>query len=193
MNSTFLAGALLATLGCAAWTSEANPTAILSPDTSTPTVSIGNTAVVNVDITGVSDLYAFQFDLDFNTAVLSATSVSEGAFMPTGGATFFIPGTIDNVGGSVAANADTLLTAISGVSGSGTLASLDFTAIGPGVSTLTLANVILLDSDLNSIDSTLQVGSITVQQTSSIPEPATLGLLSLGLAGAVLMRRRRSS
>lgn len=192
MNSAFLAGALFA-LGCVAWTSNASATAILSPDTSTPTVSVGESAVVNVDITGVSDLYAFQFDLDFNPAVLSATSASEGAFLPTGGATFFIPGTIDNVGGSVAANADTLLTAISGVSGSGTLASFDFTAIGSGVSTLTLANVILLNSSLNSIGGTLQVGSITVPQASTIPEPATLRLLSLGLAGAVLMRRRRSS
>jgi adhesin HecA-like repeat protein len=53
--------------------------------------------------------------------VLSATGITEGSFLPSGGSTFLIPGMIDNNAGIIAFNADTLLSAISGVSGSGTL------------------------------------------------------------------------
>jgi len=61
------------------------------------TVPPGNTFVVGVNISNVTDLYSFQFDLSFNPAVLQVTSVLEAAFLPSGGPTFFIPGTIDNL------------------------------------------------------------------------------------------------
>src|ERR1700738_2856491 len=92
----------------------------LSVVPSSSTVSAGANFVVGVNISGASDLYDFQLDLSFNPAVLQATNVAEGAFLSTGGFTFFLPGTIDNTAGTITFNADTLLTAISGVSGSGT-------------------------------------------------------------------------
>jgi hypothetical protein len=97
-----------------------------------------------------SDLDGFQFDDDFGAAAVSATSESEGAFLPSGGTTFFIPGTIDNGGGSVADTADILIDAISGVDWSGTLAELVFTGLAPGNTSIELANVTLLDSNFNS-------------------------------------------
>jgi hypothetical protein len=60
------------------------------------------------------------------------------------------------VGGSVSNNADTLETAISGVSGDGTLLDFDFQGVGVGTSDIDLANVELLDSDLNDIAFTTQ-------------------------------------
>jgi hypothetical protein len=78
--------------------------------------------------------------------VLSATGITEGSFLPSGGSTFLIPGMIDNNAGIIAFNADTLLSAISGVSGSGTLIEFDFTALAHGTSTLTIGNEILQDS-----------------------------------------------
>ena len=163
--------------------------AMISIDPITQTATDGSQVVVNVDITGVTDLYGFQFDLEFNPSVLAAVSSSEGTFLPSGGGTFFVPGTIDNVGGTVSATADTLLTAITGVSGSGALATFDFTAIGPGSSSLSIANVTLLDSNLNSIPNTAGGGSVTV--TNPTPLPAAAWLLLSGLGGLAAMRRCR--
>jgi hypothetical protein len=147
------------------------------------TVSQGSTFVVQVNISGAADVYDFQFDLGFNPAVLQATSVVEGAFLPGGGATFFIPGTIDNIGGSVANNADTLIGAVPGVSGAGplTLVLFDFTALAPGTSALTISNVILLDSTLANLNFTTTDSSVTV--TATTPEPSSLMLLGAGLFG----------
>ena len=109
---------------------------ILSVQPSSLNVASGANFTVSVAVSGVTDLFAFQFDLGFNPSVLKADGVTEGPFLASGGSTSFVPGAIDNVGGDVSNNADTLLTAISGVSGSGTLASFEFTALGSGSSSL---------------------------------------------------------
>jgi adhesin HecA-like repeat protein len=145
------------------------------------TVSQGSSLAVDVNIASVTDLYGFQFDLGFNPSVLMATVVSEGAFLPSGGSTFFIPGTIDNTNGIVAATADTLISAMSGVTGSGTLAVFDFTAIANGATGLTLSNVILVDSNGNLINT-----------VANSPEPNALILFAVTLLGALGFRRKAS-
>jgi adhesin HecA-like repeat protein len=138
---------------------------------------------LNISISGVTDLFGYQFDLGFNPAVLSVTGESEGPFLATGGSTFFIPGSIDNVGGTVSATADTLLTAISGVSGSGILATIDFSSIGNGASSITLFNVFVLDSTESEIPATIQNGTVAVNgiPASGVPEPSSGFLLGAGL------------
>src|SRR5437016_2039186 len=88
---------------------------------STTSASLGSSLNVNVLISSVMDLAAFQFDLIFTPSIISPGSISEGAFLPTSGPTFFIPGAIDNVGGTIAFTADTLLGSGPGVNGSGVL------------------------------------------------------------------------
>jgi Cohesin domain len=68
------------------------------------TVSSGASLSVNVNTSNVADLYDYQLDLTFNPNVVSAIGVTEGAFLQSGGSTFFIPGTIDNSAGSITFN-----------------------------------------------------------------------------------------
>lgn len=145
--------------------------------------NVNDTFDVDIDVSSISDLYAFQFDLAFDPSLVSAVSITEGAFLPGGGTTFFIPGTIDNVGGTITANADSLIGAIPGVTGSGTLVQIQFTAIAPGTSALTLQNITLLDSTLTDItaSATVDNGSVTINgATTSTPEPAAFALLLVG-------------
>ena len=150
------------------------------------TVSQGNTFAVAVNISGVANLYDYQFDLRFNPSVLSATGVTEGAFLSSGGATIFIPG-IDNGLGTIAFNADTLLTAIPGVSGAGTLLLFDFTALTKGVSSLSLSNIILQDSDGHLIANTNTGSKVSVTGTIQTPEPSILLLLASALGAMAIL------
>jgi len=185
---------MLVSFLASASTGLADTISVVGPATS-PTV--GQTFAVDVDVTGITDLYAFQLDLNFDPTLLSAVSVSEGALLPSGGTTFFIPGTIDNVGGTVAANADALVGPIPGVSGDGVLLVFDFTALATGTSALSFANEILLDSSLNDItaDTTFENGSVTVSSAStSVPEPSSCVLLFIAVLclGIVCHLQRRS-
>lgn len=192
-----LAAALsLAAFGLSA--SAANgQSATLSVDPTTQTTTSGSVVTVDVSISNVSDLYGYQFDLTFNPSVLRAVSSSEGSFLPSGGSTFFISGTNDNVGGTVSANADTLLTAINGVSGMGELAVFTFDAIGTGTSALGLRNETLLDSGLNVISDTITTGSVTVSSgTFAAPEidPAiATSAFALLLGVLAVLRASRAS
>jgi hypothetical protein len=166
--------------------------AVVSVQPTLSTISTGDTLTLDVNITGVTDLFGFQFDVLFGASTLSATSETEGTFLATGGTTFFVGGTIDNVGGSITNTANTLIGAISGVDGDGTLAVLEFSGLAPGTTSVDLANVILLDSNFNPIDFTTQDANVTVEGSVAAPEPSGLLLLGGGLTSLVLMARRRS-
>jgi hypothetical protein len=168
----------------------AGPAALeVSPSSLTTSLS---TFSLDITVTGVSDLYAFQFDLGFDPTIVAVTSESEGSFLASGGPTLFIPGVIDNVGGTISSTADTLLGPIPGVSGSGNLAVIDFQVLSPGTSTINLFNAQMLDSNLNGLSFTTNNGSVTVSQVAEVPEPGSVVLVSVGLTGLFLIRRRHS-
>lgn len=158
--------------------------AVLTVSPISQTIGGGDLMTSSIVISSVTDLFAFQFDVLFDPHVVSVTAQSEGGFLLAGGPTFFVPGSVDNVGGSVTFIANTLLGPVSGVSGMGTLITLDVLGMGPGVSSIVLANVVLLDSSLNVLTADVSDGSITVE--GSVPEPGTWFLSAVGLliAGA---------
>jgi Cohesin domain len=155
---------------------------VVSVQTSEASANIGDLVTATLNIAGVSDLYAYQADLDFNPGLLQATSVNEGTFLPSGGTTLFLPGTIDNTLGAITNNADTLLGAVSGVNGSGSLLIATFDATASGPVNVTFSNLLLLDSSLNPITNTIT------------PEPSTrlpMAILALGTVTAICIRRSR--
>ena len=63
-------------------------------------VSVGDTFTLNLIVEDVVDLAGWQLDIEFNSAVLSAVSVSEGDFLSKdSGSAFFLAGNIDNTDG----------------------------------------------------------------------------------------------
>jgi general secretion pathway protein D len=148
----------------------------------------GSAFAVDVNVTGAADLFAFQLDLAFDPSVLSASGITEGTFLNGGdpSTTFFIPGTIDNVAGTISLNADSLLSAVSGVNGDGTLLEFDFTALAPGSSALTIQNEILQDSSLAIVNDTVSNGSVTVTASGPVPTPEPSSLIFLAISFVAL-------
>lgn len=173
--------------------SRAWAVAVLSLQPSTTTILVGNSLSVSANISTVVDLFGYQFDIQYNPSVLSATGVTEGPFLSSGGATFFVPGTIDNITGILSFTADALVGAATGVSGNGTLATIAFTALGQGTSAISLINGELLDSTLADIAFNTTNTSITVNTPipPKTPEPASLLLFGVGsFAIAITLKRR---
>jgi hypothetical protein len=162
------------------WSAALAGTISLQP--SATTLGLGSPLTVDVNVVGISDLFAYQFDIGFNPAVLSAASVTEGALFSSIGV-FFSSGFIDNTGGTIAFIGDTLSGPGPGVSTGGTLATITFNSIGVGSSSVDLANIILLDSNLADIAATASGTLATVASTAS-PEPGSW--LLVGGAFAVL-------
>ena len=157
----------------------ADPVLSIAPSTST--VSVGGTVTFDVNISDITNLSAYQFDINFDPAVASAISTMEGSFLVSGGG--FVPNLIDNVGGTVSV-ADTLIGPLS-VSGTGTLAIITMSGFAAGTTTLDFANVIFLDPNFNLINPTLVGGSLTVSSTS-VPEPSSFLLLLVGISTLLL-------
>ena len=153
----------------------------ISLQPSATTLALGNPLTVDVNVSGVSDLYAFQFDISFNPAVFTASGVTEGALF-SGIGVFFSPGFIDNTAGTITFIGDSLSGPGPGVSTNGTLATITFNSIGTGSSSIDLANIILLDSNLADIAATAAGTTVTVAGSSG-PEPGSWLLVG----GAVVL------
>jgi hypothetical protein len=153
-------------------------------------VVVGAPLTLNVLINGIADLYAYQFSLAYDPALLQLNSVNEGPFLVNTSPTFFDGGSINNGAGTVSFVFATLIGAVPGVTGGGTLASLQFTTVAAGVSALTFSDVLLLNSAQADITVTALNGS--VQLTAAVPEPASYALFALGLAGLAVAAQRRA-
>lgn len=186
MKQTFLWGIMLALLAA-----PVSATTI-SFATQPAAVHVGENFTLNVLVADATDLYGFQFDVAFDPAIVQAHVVLEGDFLTAGGgATSFIPGTIDNIAGTVSFTANTLLGSGPGASGDGFVVHLLFEALAAGQSELSFGNVVLLDSALADLDVTPLNGSVNVSERGQVPEPASAILVGIGLAVLAAGGRRR--
>ena len=138
---------------------------------SIPSVDQGNNFDLEVRVsTSTSNIYAIQFDVDYNPAMLTLNSITEGGFFSSDGAsTVFSEGTLtsgkaDNVYG---ARNKTYLESSQGITGDGIIAVLNFTANGVGTSTVSFSDVTWVNSTITNdtaqtITPTLTSGSVTI-------------------------------
>jgi hypothetical protein len=175
---------------CAALFSPRAPAALISIQPATVTVGSGRTFDLEVWASGVTDLYGFQFDIDFDPAILSAAGVAEGAFLPgpTMLTTSFVPGLINNSAGDIAFIGDSRESNVPGLNGGGVLVSIGFTALNIGTSSIDLTNIVLLNSSLSATAVAAAPGTVVVV---AVPEPRSVVLAFSCLALVALSRLRR--
>ena len=165
---------------------EANP--IVSVGSATQFV--GDTFTIPVSVSGVSDLQAFQFDLSYDSTIVSIlgftdvgtdfdTAATAGGGSLTGITGFSLAGLLSGV-------ADSMSGASTGLTGNGVVVNIEFEALMAGVSPLTLSSVFLNFSDAGF---DVADGQVTVTGGQSVPEPTTLALLALGLLAFGVRRK----
>lgn len=153
----------------------------------------GDSFVVNITVSDVTDLYLWMFRLRWNNTVLRLNSIDEGLFLQDEGDTSGIwlsPPTIPEIDGAGKIDEATcsLLGPVPGVNGSGTIATLNFTCLSMGDSALDFWEEApfhepatdLLDSNLESISHTATPGEVTV-----IPEFPGLLLIAAFLVATL--------
>jgi len=131
------------------------PLVVLHVEPQTIQGVIGQDFTININISNVIDLYGWSFKLSWNTTILEVVNVTEGTFLRNGD-TFFVP-KINNTAGYMLVDC-TLLGNVSGVSGNGTLAIIEFHAKEGGACDLNLYETMLINSDEQSIIHTIVNG-----------------------------------
>ena len=148
------------------------------------TIMNGDSITVDVVVTGVTNLNAFEFDLDFNSTILAATGITSGNFLPAPALN------VENNTASPDVNFAEFALVPVGSNGDGVLASITFSSLALGMSDLVLNDVILsAPFGAQILPVTLQNGKITVTNGQQpIPEPGTMVLLATGLGGLLVGR-----
>lgn len=184
---------LFALAASSLFTSQVLATPIVQVSPATAITTVGQAFQVNLIGEDFIDLYAYNFTLNFDPARIQVVSVDEGLLLASAGTTFFIPGVIDNVVGSISFIGNTLIGAIPGAIGNGTLAMIGFEAIAEGTSPLSLVDLLFLDSGLSDLVTTPQESMVTVIAGSGnpIPEPTTLPLMLMGIGTYAFLRQRK--
>jgi hypothetical protein len=135
-----------------------NKTTTLYIDPQTNKKAVGQDFIINISISNVADLYGWQLQLSWNKTILDVVNVTEGTFLGSREQTFFSQ-TINETGSLL--SFCTRLGNISGVNGSGVLATIQFHVRGNGECNLLLYGTILVSSSEKSIAHTVKSGKFS--------------------------------
>lgn len=139
----------------------------------TPQVALNTQAQIDITVTSVQNLGAYEFTLLYNPALVQVTTVVNGSFLGSTGRTATPVGpVIDNTLGKVTFGAFTFGTQ-PGPDGNGILATVTLNAIAVGTTDLTLLNTLLTDINAVNTNHCPINGSLTVtSEGGPSPSPA---------------------
>jgi hypothetical protein len=177
--------------------------AVLSVSPVSQTINVGDTALVNIDVSGLGNgaapaLAAFTGILiGYDGGLLTPTTVTFSNRLGDSGnpietlllSNLFFPGAVQLDGASFLTAAE-LYALQTSPGGTFTLATIAFQGIAAGLSNVTLTFGSLSDENGLDIMTSTTGGLITVNGTSAVPEPSTWMLLTSAGAVLAMMRRR---
>jgi len=132
-------------------------------------VAPGQTFSVNVMAGGATDLGAFQFDILYDPAVVSVTTIELGPFLGSTGRTAQpLEASIDNATGTATFAAFSFGSS-AGPEGTGLLAAITLAALGQGASALNLQNVLVTDTMARARPTSASGGRVVV----AVPTPTS--------------------
>jgi|SRR5271157_952090 len=185
---------LLMPMGIVRMGNAASASLFLEPSSQT-IGAIGDSFTVNVSISGVSDLYAYQLQLFYNSTLMNGTQITEGRFLNESvnfGQPFFeVVNFTDNYNSTygIAFVLCTLTGSAPGVNGGGVLITVQFKAVSRGNSVpLYLSGIQLSDPNASPISYDLSGGAVTVIPEFTSPI-AVLTLIAASLF-AILVGKR---
>lgn len=172
------------------------PTLYVDP---TDTVkSVGETFSIDIKVTGVNDLYGWEFQLSYNGTLLHGASVTEGTFLNNYGAkvSFFYVLRLNDTLGLVWVTC-TLIEDIEGTTGSGVLATIGFEVKTTGSCALDLYDTKLVGYayDVYSrrtydITHTAEDGTFTSEEVPEFPLGAAMEIALVTVIIYVWFRRK---
>lgn len=128
----------------------------------TQNVSNGDTFAVEVKVSDASDLYGFQFDIEYDPNILQYEKIEEGNFLSKNGADTTYPINPEISSGLLKNIVNTRLGPIAGVNDEGVLETITFTALGTGTSEIKISNIRFVDSNAEIIKTNGENGQVTV-------------------------------
>jgi len=142
---------------------------------------LGMTFNVNITITEVSNLFMWGVDLEWNASTIKVTTgdsqgiklvwggqyvyfnVYEGPFMQEVRETSFVCSKINNTGGKISHLGASYTSFGSSASGSGLLATMNFTCLSVGETTIEIVDSMLVSNEQHPIDHQCVNGTVTDQ------------------------------
>jgi hypothetical protein len=145
---------------------------------------VGDTFQIVVNVTHVTDLYAWQINMSWNPSILNLNNIIAGEFLnrsgPTANTTSYELGFVINVtdnGAGYTAMGESILGGVPGQNDNGTLVTIELLIVGYGDTNLTIVDVggtlptTLLNSTLSSIVPTIADGYFSSRYISDFTGP----------------------
>ena len=150
-----------------------------------PTAFVGNDYDVNIVASGISNLYAYQFDLGFNPNVLEFQGITFTNLLGNNDQKFCTNSSSWTIGQDTVANVACTRIISGGINGDGALATAKFRVVGVGESINTLSNVIASNPSAQQITVASQSSTLTSTSQDTTNQPPNISNVFISSSSGV--------